>query len=159
MGKINDIFVGQGITGSRPTEDNRDGISTVLELMDDDFDGLCFVNLVDFDMHYGHRNDVEGYARALEDFDACLPRIMETMKPGDVLVLTADHGCDPTTPSTDHSREYVPVLVYGEEILPIPVGVRKSFADLGLTVAELLGVAVEDISGRSFASLIRRMPE
>ena len=84
---------------------------------------------------------------------------MEAMKPEDVLVLTADHGCDPTTPSTDHSREYVPVLVYGEEILPIAVGVRESFADLGLTVAELLGVAVENISGRSFASRIRRIPE
>lgn len=159
VGKINDIFVGQGITRSIPTEDNREGINRVLELLDSDFEGLCFVNLVDFDMHYGHRNDVEGYARALEEFDACLPRIMEAMKPEDVLVLTADHGCDPTTPSTDHSREYVPVLVYGEEILPIAVGVRESFADLGLTVAELLGVAVENISGRSFASRIRRIPE
>ncbi|NSW82828.1 MAG: phosphopentomutase [Syntrophothermus sp.] len=157
VGKINDIFVGQGITASRPTADNREGMAVILELVKEDFKGLAFANLVDFDMKYGHRNDVEGYARALEEFDEFLPRLMDSMKTEDILVITADHGCDPTTASTDHSREYVPVLVYGGGIRAgVDIGTRETFADLGVTVAELLGVKAEGLPGLSFAPLIRR---
>jgi len=157
VGKIYDIFVGQGITASRPTADNREGMETVLDLADQEFTGLAFANLVDFDMKYGHRNDVEGYARALEEFDEFIPRLLNRMGEGDVVVITADHGCDPTTASTDHSREYVPVLVAGQEIRDgVDVGTRETFADLGCTVADLLGVKTEGLAGESFASLIRR---
>jgi len=157
VGKIKDIFAGQGITRSVPTGENLAGINAILDLLRRDFSGLVFANLVDFDMKYGHRNDVNGYARALEEFDSYLPRIMDELAGDDVLVITADHGCDPTTASTDHSREYVPVIVYGNEIKPdTDLGTRESFADLGLTVAALLDVRIEGIAGSSFASLIRR---
>ncbi len=157
VGKIHDIFAGQGITASRPTADNREGMEVMLDLAQQDFTGLAFANLVDFDMKYGHRNDVEGYARALEEFDEFVPPLVRRMQSDDVLVITADHGCDPTTASTDHSREYVPVIVFGREIKAgVDIGTRETFADLGCTVAELLGVKTEGLAGESFASLIRR---
>lgn len=113
VGKINDIFAGRGITETYHTDSNADGIKRTIELMKRGFNGLLFVNLVDFDMLYGHRNDAEGYARALSEFDAALPDVLSLISPSDALILTADHGCDPSTPSTDHSREDVPALFYG----------------------------------------------
>ena len=119
--------------------------------MKDDFNGLIFANLLDFDQLYGHRNDSQGFARALEEFDAAIPRIIETMGPQDILFISADHGCDPTTSSTDHSREQVPLLVYGNLVSPgVDLGTRTSFADLGLTIAEFLGVETKNLPGESF---------
>ncbi len=140
IGKITDIFASRGATKSIKTKSNRHGMEETLRMAREDFRGLCFVNLVEFDSQYGHRNDVDGYAAALSEFDAFLPSLMAELKAGDVLVITADHGCDPATPSTDHSREYVPVLVWGDGILPRDLKTRESFADLGATVAELLGL-------------------
>ena len=122
-------------------------------LVNEDFRGLCFVNLVDFDMLYGHRNDVEGYAAAIAAFDGWLAGLLPHLGADDVLMITADHGCDPATPSTDHSREYTPLLVYGEKIAPVPLGTRESFADIGKTAMELLG-ANGPIAGESFAGLL-----
>ncbi len=141
VGKINDIFAGKGITEFVRTSGNAEGIARTLEYLDRDFEGLCFVNLVDFDMLYGHRNDVEGYARALTYFDRHLSQILKKLRPEDVLMITADHGCDPGTPSTDHSREYTPLTVYGD---PVPSGqnwgTRSSFADIGASVLAYFGV-------------------
>lgn len=141
VGKINDIFAGKGITEFVRTSGNAEGIARTLEYLDRDFEGLCFVNLVDFDMLYGHRNDVEGYARALTYFDRHLSQILKRLRPEDVLMITADHGCDPGTPSTDHSREYTPLTVYGD---PVPSGqnwgTRSSFADIGASVLAYFGV-------------------
>ena len=149
VGKINDIFAGKGITEFVRTKDNADGIERTIEWMDRDFNGICFVNLVDFDMLYGHRNDVDGYAAALTYFDTQLPRILEKLGPEDLLLITADHGCDPGTPSTDHSREYIPLLIAGEN-LPVAdgtnFGTRETFADIGQTVLSWLAVEPE-ISG------------
>ncbi len=143
VGKITDIFNGRGITESVKTHDNRDGVMKTLELIGQDFEGLIFTNLVDFDMKYGHRNDVHGFARALAEFDEVLPQIIDSLKPHDLLIITADHGCDPTTPSTDHSREYVPLLVYSKSAAGgRNLGTRKTFADAGATVAEYLGVGL-----------------
>ncbi|WP_422444768.1 phosphopentomutase [Thermoanaerobacterium sp. DL9XJH110] len=140
VGKIWDIFAGQGITEAYHTEGNMDGVDKTIAAMGRLDRGLIFTNLVDYDMLYGHRNDPAGYARALEDFDARLPEILSNLREGDVLVITADHGCDPTTESTDHSREYVPVLVAGESIKKgVDLGVLSSFSDIGQTVADLLG--------------------
>ena len=144
VGKIKDIFVDRGITESVYTSGNEDGIKRTLEYMDKDFEGLCFVNLVDFDMLYGHRRDVDGYAKALAYFDAKLPEIMGKMRRGDVLMITADHGCDPAyMATTDHTREYVPFLMYGEKIAPVNLGTRKTFADIGATVLQYFGIAPE----------------
>ena len=117
--------------------------------MKEDFEGLCFINLVDFDMVYGHRNDVEGYAKALSYFDERLPELVAGLREEDLLIITADHGCDPGTPSTDHSREHVPVVVIGEKVKPGNLGTRYSFADTGKTIMEYLGVAGE-ICGESY---------
>lgn len=114
VGKINDIFASRGVTESNPTVNNGDGMDKTLAIARRDFNGLCFVNLVDFDMVYGHRNDVDGYARALSEFDVRLGELLPILKTQDLLIITADHGCDPSTPSTDHSREYVPLLVYSK---------------------------------------------
>ena len=149
IGKINDIFVGSGITRSVRTVNNEDGINKTLEWMKEDFEGLCFVNLVDFDMVYGHRNDVEGYAKALSYFDSRLPELVENLKKDDLLIITADHGCDPGTLSTDHSREHVPVIVIGKKVWPGHKGTRYSFADTGKTIMEYLGVTGE-IAGESY---------
>ena len=151
VGKIADIFAGRGITSSRPTRSNDDGITAVLEELGAISSGLVFANLVDFDQAYGHRNDPRGYADALEDFDRRLPEIVTDAADDVVVVITADHGNDPTTPSTDHSRERVPVLVAGRRARSgTDVGERATFADCGATVGELLGVETGP-AGRSFA--------
>jgi phosphopentomutase len=150
IGKIEDIFVGKGITEAIHTENNQDGINKTLKVMKRIDKGLIFTDLVDFDMLYGHRNDPVGYAKALTDFDKSLPRFLKGMSADDILIITADHGCDPTTPSTDHSREYVPLLVYGEKIKPnINLDIRKTFADLGATISEIFGVKKPE-AGESF---------
>lgn len=139
VGKIKDIYYGHGVTEHVLTTGNQEGIDKTLLYLKDDKPGLIMTNLVDFDMVYGHRNNVKGYARALEEFDACLPEIMADLRQEDILMITADHGCDPTTPSTDHSREYVPLLIYGQDLRKgADLGIRSSFADLGQTVAEYL---------------------
>lgn len=153
IGKITDIFANRGITKTVFTHGNAEGMKIAKDELSDDFDGLCFINLVDFDMVYGHRNDVDGYANALSEFDAFLPEFIKGMKSDDVLMITADHGCDPGDVSTDHTREYIPLLVYGEKIKPINLGVRKTYADIAATVAELLGVKFE-ADGESFAKEI-----
>ncbi len=153
VGKILDVFLGRGITGYFKTKSNADGMAKTLAAMLELTRGLIFVNLVDFDMLYGHRNDVEGYARALEAVDAWLPELEARMAPDDLLILTADHGCDPTTPSTDHSREYVPVVVYGEHCRAgVNLGVRASLSDIGQTVADNFGATISN--GVSFLSQI-----
>lgn len=153
VGKINDIFAGSGVTESIPTRGNTDGLAKTLALADRDFRGLCFVNLVDFDMLYGHRQDPDGYAAALAEFDRWLPDFLAKLGPEDVVFITADHGCDPSDQSTDHTREYVPLLALGQGIRPVNLGTRSTFADLAATVCELLGVAFET-PGESFAAAI-----
>ena len=139
VGKIEDIFAGVGITDAIHTKNNNDGVDKTLEYMKTDKKGLIFTNLVDFDMTYGHRNDVEGYGNALKEFDNRLPEIMNSMKDTDVLIITADHGCDPTTASTDHSREYIPVLVYGSKIKSgVNIGIRIGFGDIAATILDIL---------------------
>ncbi len=141
VGKIDDIFVGQGLTDTAHIQDNMDGVDKTLAVMRERRErGLIFTNLVDFDSKYGHRNNPQGYADALVEFDQRLPEIVDALAPDDVLVLTADHGNDPTTPSTDHSREYVPLLVTGDPVRRgVNLGVRETFADLGATIADVLG--------------------
>ncbi|HZK17726.1 MAG TPA: phosphopentomutase, partial [Clostridia bacterium] len=155
VGKIKEIFAGRGIGKSVHISGNDDGIDKTLAFMHSESEGLIFTNLVDFDMLYGHRNDPKGYARALEEFDRRLPEITGKLGENELLVLTADHGCDPTMPGTDHSREYVPLLVYGNPVKKgQDIGVRESFADLGATIAEIFGVKVP--FGRSFLKEILR---
>lgn len=150
VGKINDIFAGQGISEMVRTAGNAEGIDRTIEYLDRDFEGLCFINLVDYDMLYGHRNDVEGYAKALTYFDERLPEILGAMKEEDILMITADHGCDPITPSTDHSREYTPLVMAGARVKAgANLGTRASFADIAATILEYLGVHGE-IAGESF---------
>ena len=154
VGKIEDIFAQRGLTQSRHTGNNPADMAAILEFMAVDADGLIFANLVDFDMLYGHRNDPRGYADALEQFDVRLPDIELALRSVDVLMLTADHGNDPTTPSTDHSREYVPILVTGPRVRRgVDLGARASFADVAATIADLLSVAWSG-AGQSFADLI-----
>ncbi len=144
IGKIEDIFERRGMTKADHTTNNADGIEKILQYMKEDFEGILFTNLVDTDMIYGHRNDVEGYASALEYFDGKLPEIIANLKEEDILFITADHGCDPTTESTDHSREYVPMLAYGKNVKEgVDLGIRKTFADLGQTVSDYLGLGAE----------------
>jgi phosphopentomutase len=150
VGKIYDIFCGRGVTDTVHISSNMEGVDRTIEYMKEDFEGLLFTNLVDFDMVYGHRNDIEGYAKALREFDDRIPEIMECLKDDDILVITADHGCDPSTPSTDHSREYVPLLVYGKKIKQgINLGTRSAFTDIAQTAAELLDIK-HDFKGNSF---------
>ena len=144
IGKIEDIFEHRGMTKADHTTNNADGIEKTIQFMKEGFGGILFTNLVDTDMIFGHRNDVEGYASALEYFDSKLPEILSLMQEDDILFITADHGCDPTTESTDHSREYVPVLVYGEKVKGnTDLGVRKTFADLVQTVSDYLELGAE----------------
>ena len=151
VGKIFDIFAGSGISESHRTTSNTHGMQVTKELQSKDFSGLCFVNLVDFDMKYGHRNDVAGYAAAATEFDGFLSKFIEDMKEEDVLLITADHGCDPATPSTDHSREYTPMLIYGNGVKSgVNLGTRSSFADISATVLEYFGVAQGGTKGESF---------
>jgi phosphopentomutase len=139
VGKIGDIFAHRGLTREIHATNNRDGVLKTIESIRRDFKGIIFTNLIDFDMRYGHRNNPEGYAEALESFDKSLPEIVDALKAGDVIIITADHGCDPTTLSTDHSREYVPLLVFGKKLnKPRSLDIRNSFADVGATVSEAL---------------------
>ncbi len=156
VGKIFDVFLGRGIGEQVKTKSNADGMAKTLQAMDEQAGGLIFVNLVDFDMLYGHRNDVEGYARALEEVDAWLPALEAKLGANDLVILTADHGCDPTTPSTDHSREYVPVLAYGPQARGgVNLGVRGSLSDIGQTVAENFGTRI--VTGASFLQDLLRL--
>lgn len=142
IGKIEDLFSGRGITKAIHTNGNADGIEKTIEYIKQDSKGLIFTNLVDFDMLYGHRNNVKGYSEALEYFDGKLAEIMKNMKDDDMLIITADHGNDPTTPSTDHSREYTPILVYGKQIKPnTNLGIRKTYADISATILDLFNLS------------------
>lgn len=144
VGKIKDIFAGRGITDFVYTKGNEEGIERTMEYLDQEFEGLCFINLVDYDMLYGHRNDIDGYARALTYFDSKLPELMKKLKEDDILMITADHGCDPGyTVSTDHSREHTPFLMYGRKIAPVNLGTRETFADIGATVLDYFGITPE----------------
>lgn len=150
IGKINDIFAGKGITGTERTVNNEDGIEKLIKRIDSDFNGLCFINLVDFDAVYGHRNDIDGYGKALSYFDSQLPRIIKRLRDEDILIITADHGCDPSTPSTDHSREYVPMIAYGKRIRSNNnLGTRETFADIAATVLEYFDIE-QQVAGASF---------
>ena len=150
VGKINDIFAGKGISKSVPTKNNSEGIETMLRMQKEEFNGICFINLVDFDMLYGHRNDVEGYAKAATEFDKALGGFMDHMLPEDVLIITADHGCDPGFKGTDHTREYTPMLIYGRDVKQnVNLGTRKSFADIGKTILDILDIKGE-INGTSY---------
>ena len=154
VGKIHDIFAGRGMTEFVYTTGNTDGLAKTLDYAKRDFHGLCFVNLVDFDMLYGHRRDVDGYAAALSEFDAWLPGFLSELGPEDLLMITADHGCDPAyTATTDHTREYVPLLILGKGVVPGNLGTRSTYADVAATAAELLGVPLET-PGKSFAAQI-----
>ena len=156
VGKIHDIFAGRGLSEYVYTASNAEGMARTDEYAARGFRGLCFVNLVDFDMLYGHRRDVDGYARALTEFDRWLGDFLPKLGPEDALILTADHGCDPAyTATTDHTREYVPMLAYGPGLRAVNLGTRRSFADLAATVAALLGIDFP-CDGRSFAKPILR---
>ena len=145
VGKIIDIFAEKGITEYVRTANNEDGINQTISLMKKDFNGLMFVNLVDYDMLYGHRNDVDGYAKALTYFDERLPEILAQLREDDILMITADHGCDPITPSTDHSREYTPLLMVGNPIeAGVNYGTRESFADISATILNYFGITKEN---------------
>jgi phosphopentomutase len=149
IGKIFDVFLGRGINDHVTTTCNADGMAKTLDAMGQVDSGLIWVNLVDFDQQFGHRNDVEGYAGAIEEFDRWLPSFRGALQGGDLAILTADHGCDPTTPSTDHSREYTPLLVFGPNAKPgIDLGLRATLSDIGQTVAENFGASIE--KGTSF---------
>lgn len=155
VGKIEDIFNRRGLTQINHTKNNREGIEAVLSYLKSDFDGLLFVNLVDFDMLYGHRNDPKGYAEALEYFDSFLPKMEELMGEEDILLITADHGCDPTTPGTDHTREYIPLVLYGKQLRPgTDLGIRETFADIAATIAQYFDL--EFPCGTSFLKEIER---
>ncbi|QSX06806.1 phosphopentomutase [Sedimentibacter sp. zth1] len=154
IGKIEDIFVNKGITKASHTKNNFEGIEATIQAINEDTEGLIFTNLVDFDMLYGHRNNVEGYAEALQYFDGKLEEIKIALKPSDVLIITADHGCDPTTPSTDHSREYIPIIVYGESIKENNnFGTLDTFSCIGKTILDILNIE-NDIDGYSIKDKI-----
>ncbi len=154
VGKIYDIFAGRGTTEHVYNKSNADGMCHALHYAKQDFSGLCFVNLVDFDMNFGHRRDCAGYAKALNEFDAWLPDFLSELGDEDVVMITADHGCDPGyTATTDHTREYVPLLILGKQIKPVNLGTRDSFADIAATAAQMLGVDL-DTPGTCFAKEI-----
>lgn len=155
VGKINDIFAGKGVTEMIRTQDNADGIDKTIAYMKRDFHGLCFANLVDFDMKYGHRNDIDGYGKALSYFDSRLPELLSLLKEEDVLMITADHGCDPSTPSTDHSREYIPWVITGAKIAAKNLGTKDGFGYIGGTILDMLGLEVS-IEGDSIYKQIKK---
>ncbi len=155
VGKIDDLFAGRGITSSH-TAGNAEGISRILEWMEGSESGFCFANLVDFDQLYGHRNDVPGFAGALVEFDKALPRLLSALKENDLLFITADHGNDPTTPSTDHARERVPLLVTGSRVVPGDLGCRSSFADVGATIAEWFDLSWRGVGSSFLPTLLAR---
>ena len=151
IGKIGDLFAGEGLSDSFPTSSNLEGMNKTLQALDKINRGLIMTNLVDFDMLYGHRLDSAGFAVALQEFDCWLPDLLEKMSADDLLIITADHGCDPTTPGTDHSREYVPLLLSARTIVaPVNLGIRQSFADVGATVADNFHISLQ--TGQSFLS-------
>lgn len=155
IGKIYDIFAGRAVSAHHPTTGNQQGMEKTLEIADADFNGLAFVNLVDFDMLYGHRNDVDGYTASMNMFDAWLPELFSRMRSGDVLMITADHGCDPSTESTDHSREYTPLLIYGKEIRENGnLHTRSSFADIAATITQGFGCKGDSLYGESMLQSI-----
>lgn len=157
VGKIYDIFAGKGISRSFKTKNNGEGTESTLDLIKSGEGSLIFTNLVDFDMMYGHRRDVDGYARCLEDFDVALPNILSSLREDDILIITADHGNDPTWTGTDHTREYIPVLCYGQTIKPgVDFGTRACFADIAVTVADALGVTYVCEGAESFYPAIRK---
>ena len=157
VGKIYDIFAGRGVQETYPNKGNDINMEQTLVCMDQDFEGLCFVNLVDFDMLYGHRNDIEGYTNALNKFDEQLEIVLGKLREDDLLIITADHGCDPGFKGTDHSREYVPCLCYGRTLKKgVNLGIRSSFADIAQTVAEYLGVPYEG-DGESFLEALKEL--
>ena len=154
VGKIYDIFAHRGTTEYTYTKGNTDGLNKTMAYADRDFHGLCFINLVDFDMLYGHRRNIDGYAAALTEFDGWFAEFMEKLGEDDIVMITADHGCDPAyTETTDHTREYVPLLIAGKQVKPVNLGTRMSFADIAATVTELLGVDFKT-PGKSFAKEI-----
>ena len=156
VGKITDIFNGIGITHSTYTSNNEDGVDKTLKFMNKKLPGFIWTNLVDFDMHFGHRNDYKGYYKALQEFDERIPEIIKKLEEDDILIITADHGCDPTTPSTDHSREYVPILIYGSNIRGgVDIGTRNTFSDIGKTVLDYLNIENE-LYGESFLKNIKK---
>lgn len=156
IGKIYDIFAGNGITKSIKTKNNEDGMDRTIELLQHSFEGICFTNLVDFDMLFGHRNDIDGYAAAITAFDIRLGEFISKMHADDVLIITADHGCDPSMESTDHSREYTPLLVYGNSIIPsVNIGTRESFADIAATILDMFAIDGE-VNGESMLPLIKK---
>ena len=151
VGKIYDIFAGKGFSESNPTPNNAGGMAKTDEIAARDFTGLCFTNLVDFDMVFGHRNNIAGYAQALTEFDAWIGGFRERMSEDDICIITADHGCDPATPSTDHSREHTPMLIFGKSIKEgVDLGTRVSFADIGATILSAFGIEDGGIAGKSF---------
>lgn len=149
VGKINDIFACRGITFDTDSHGNTECMAKTLEMLDYDFEGLCFINLVDFDSSFGHRNDAVGYAKELNRFDEHLGEVMRKLRKDDLLIITADHGCDPSDVSTDHTREYVPILVYGNEVKSVNLGTRSTFSDIGASIAEYLGTEY-NLNGQSF---------
>lgn len=153
VGKIEDIFAGVGISNAIHTRDNRHGMEVTMELMESQKEGLIFTNLVEFDSKWGHRNDYEGYGQGLEEFDAMLLELMDKLQGDDLLVINADHGCDPTTPGTDHTREYVPVLMYRKDMSGCDMGTMETFADIGQTIGDYLGCAKLKI-GKSYLDRI-----
>lgn len=154
IGKVKDIMGGSGFSEVFPTKDNREGMEKIKKVITEEKFSLLLANLIDFDMVWGHRNDIEGFARGLKEFDSFIPEILRELEDDDLLIITADHGNDPTTPSTDHSREAVPVLIYGKNVKKgVFIGIRDSFSDLGKTVGENFGIEIEN--GKSFLALIR----
>ncbi len=149
IGKIEDIFVGKGITRAVHTKNNHHGMECLMNELSITKNGLIFINLVDFDMVFGHRNNADGYGNALEEFDVRLGEFLPMLQKNDLLIITADHGCDPTFPGTDHTREYVPLLVYSEKLKPVPMGTRETFADIGASVLKLFGLP-NPFPGKSF---------
>jgi phosphopentomutase len=151
IGKIHDLFAGEGLSCSISTSDNQDGMNKTLQALNKINRGLIITNLVDFDMLYGHRLDSRGFADALQEFDLWLPELLKKMTADDLLIITADHGCDPTTPGTNHTREYVPLLLSSEAIAtPVDLGIRQCFADVGATVADNFQISLRE--GQSFLS-------
>lgn len=155
VGKISDIFAGRGITQSYHTKSNVDGMRKTDEIAGQDFDGLCFVNLVEFDSNFGHRNNTVGYAKAMSEFDRWLGGFLDKLSDKDLLIITADHGCDPSTPSTDHSREYTPLLVVGSKAKGKNLGIRESFADISATILDYHNVDKKQTQGNSFLGEIK----
>lgn len=157
VGKIYDIFAGKGVSEVFRTGSNDIGMAKTSELQARDFEGLCFINLVDFDMLYGHRNDAPGYAKALSEFDCWLGGFMADMQEDDLLFITADHGCDPSTPSTDHSREYIPLLVYGKQVKAgADLGTGKTYADQSKTLLDVFGIRSGETAGTSFLDKLEK---